>query len=122
MNGNIPSQKIDIFKQDIQNWLSVDDQIKILQNKIKTLKQNKKELEPKITLFMVHNNIKDINTDSGKLKCSEKCTKSGLSSKHIRTNLSNVLADENLIEKAMDSILNNRTIKKTYEIRKVKNK
>ena len=69
---------------------------------------------------MVHNNIKDLNTENGKLKCSEKLTKSGLSSKHIRDNLSKVLNDEFIIDEAMDEILNNRTIKKTYQIKKVK--
>ena len=69
---------------------------------------------------MVHNNISDLNTDNGKLKCSEKKTKSGLSSKHIRDNLTRVLQNETVVDKAMDEILNNRTVKTTYQIRKVK--
>ena len=49
---------------------------------------------------MVHNNISDLNTDNGKLKCSEKKTKSGLSSKHIRDNLTRVLQNETIVDKA----------------------
>lgn len=118
--NNTNQQSINDFKLFVKQWLTIDDEIKNLQLKVKQLKQTKKQLDSKMTLFMVHNNITDVNTENGKIKCSEKTTKSGLSSKHIRTNLSNVLSDENLIEKAMDSILNNRTIKKTYEIRKLK--
>ena len=121
MNGNISQQDILQFKSHVKDWLSIDVEIAELQKQLKELKLKKtKELEPKITLFMVHNNIKDLNTENGKLKCSEKLTKSGLSSKHIRDNLSKVLNDEFIIDKAMDEILNNRTIKKTYQIKKVK--
>ena len=121
MNGNISQQDILQFKSHVKDWLSIDVEIAELQKQLKELKLKKsKELEPKITLFMVHNNIKDLNTENGKLKCSEKLTKSGLSSKHIRDNLSKVLNDEFIIDKAMEEILNNRTIKKTYQIKKVK--
>ena len=121
MNGNISQQDILQFKSHVKDWLSIDVEIAELQKQLKELKLKKsKELEPKITLFMVHNNISDLNTENGKLKCSEKLTKSGLSSKHIRDNLSKVLNDEFIIDKAMDEILNNRTIKKTYQIKKVK--
>ena len=84
-SGNsISPQQLQDFKEDVKEWLSIDDEIKQLQAKAKELRKRKtKELEPKITLFMVHNNISDLNTDNGKLKCSEKKTKSGLSSKHI---------------------------------------
>jgi hypothetical protein len=119
--NNISQQDILQFKSHVKDWLSIDVEIAELQKQLKELKLKKsKELEPKITLFMVHNNIKDLNTENGKLKCSEKLTKSGLSSKHIRDNLSKVLNDEFIIDKAMDEILNNRTIKKTYQIKKVK--
>ena len=121
MNGNISQQDILQFKSHVKDWLSIDVEIAQLQKQLKELKLKKtKELEPKITLFMVHNNISDLKTENGKLKCSEKLTKSGLSSKHIRDNLSKVLNDEFIIDKAMDEILNNRTIKKTYQIKKVK--
>ena len=121
-SGNsISPQQLQDFKEDVKEWLSIDDEIKKLQAKAKELRKRKtKELEPKITLFMVHNNISDLNTDNGKLKCSEKKTKSGLSSKHIRDNLTRVLQNETIVDKAMDEILNKRTVKTTYQIRKVK--
>ena len=73
-SGNaISPQQLQDFKENVKEWLSIDDEIKQLQAKAKELRKRKtKELEPKITLFMVHNNISDLNTDNGKLKCSEK--------------------------------------------------
>jgi hypothetical protein len=117
---NNSNQNLEEFKRDVTRWLSIDQEIKDLNKKVKSLRDEKnKQLEPKITLFMVHNNIKDLNTESGKLKCSEKQTKSGLSSKHIRDNLSKILSND-VVDKAMDEILNNRTIKKSYKITKTK--
>lgn len=118
--NNLSNTDIIKFKHNIKNWLDIDSKILELQSEIKQLRKAKKELEPNLTLFMIHNNITDINTDNGKLKCSEKITRSGLTSKHIRENLSKVLQNEQTTEKAMEQILNNREIKKTYQIKKSK--
>ena len=42
---------------------------------------------PEITKFMVQYNISDLNTDSGKLRCSERKTKSSLNKNYIRIEL-----------------------------------
>lgn len=118
--NNLSNNDIIKFKHNIKNWLDIDSKILELQSEIKQLRKAKKELEPTLTLFMIHNNITDINTDNGKLKCSEKITRSGLTSKHIRENLSKVLQNEQITEKAMEQILNNREIKKSYQIKKSK--
>ena len=118
--NNLSNTDIIKFKHNIKNWLDIDSKILELQSEIKQLRKAKKELEPTLTIFMIHNNITDINTDNGKLKCSEKITRSGLTSKHIRENLSKVLQNEQITEKAMEQILNNREIKKSYQIKKSK--
>ena len=53
-----------------------------------------KELQPLITNFMVNNNVSDLNTENGKLRCQErkKKTKKGLNKHNIRDNLSQFLA------------------------------
>ena len=52
---------------------------------------------PEITKFMVQYNISDLNTDSGKLKCSETKTKSSLNKNYIRIELEKAL--ENNLKK-----------------------
>ena len=73
-------------------------------------------------LFMVKFNISDLNTETGKIKCSARNTKKGLNKENIRTNLSKVITDNNLIDQAMQKILNEREITTTYKLTKVKNK
>ena len=94
-----------------------------METKIRELKKlRNKELEPQLTEFMVKFNISDLNTETGKIKCSARNTKKGLNKENIRTNLSKVITDNNLIDQAMQKILNEREVTTTYKLTKVKNK
>jgi hypothetical protein len=94
-----------------------------METKIRELKkQRNKELEPQLTEFMVKFNISDLNTETGKIKCSARNTKKGLNKDNIRTNLSKVITDNSLIDEAMQKILNEREVTTTYKLTKVKNK
>ena len=44
------------------------------------------------------NNVSELNTGSGKVKCCERNTKKGLNKHNIRDNLSTILNDDLLIE------------------------
>ena len=71
----IPSQELQYFKEKVKRWLMIDKQVADLEGQIKEIKKVKKELMPEITKFMVQYNISDLNTEDGKLKCSERKTK-----------------------------------------------
>jgi len=119
----IPQTDLTDFKEKVKHWLALDIQISEMETKIRELKkQRNKELEPQLTEFMVKFNISDLNTETGKIKCSARNTKKGLNKDNIRTNLSKVITDNNLIDQAMQKILNEREITTTYKLTKVKNK
>ena len=119
----IPQTDLTDFKEKVKHWLALDIQISEMETKIRELKkQRNKELEPQLTEFMVKFNISDLNTETGKIKCSARNTKKGLNKENIRTNLSKVITDNNLIDQAMQKILNEREITTTYKLTKVKNK
>jgi hypothetical protein len=123
MISEIQSDELDVFKKNVKAWLQIDSDIKEHQKKIKELrKQKDKELEPKITQFMREKNIDDLNTESGKLKCTARKTKSTLNKNYIKDNLLKTIDDIVIVEKAMDNILNNREIKTKYIITKSKKK
>jgi|TARA_B110000285_G_C14482432_1_gene320331 hypothetical protein len=118
----IPQSELTNFKEKVKRWLTLDTQINELENKIKDLKKiRNKELEPQLTEFMVKFNIKDLNTESGKLKCSARNTKKGLNKDNIKMNLSKVISDINVVEKAMEQ-LEEREITTIYKLTKIKNK
>jgi len=118
---SIPESEINYFKEKVSRWLHVDTQIQDLQNQIKELKKVRdKELEPEITKFMTSYNVSDLNTENGKLRCQERKTKKGLNKNNIRENLSKFLTDTDKLDNAMNSILNEREIKITYKLKKMK--
>ena len=117
----IPQNELQFFKEKVKHWIMIDKQVSDLENQIKDIKKVKKELMPEITQFMVKYNISDLNTDSGKLKCSERKTKSTLNKNYIRIELEKALGEQSeKIESCMENILNNREIKTTYILKKCK--
>ena len=121
--SNIDDNDLSEFKNEVKTWLSIDEEIVKHETKIKELKKIKnKILQPKITKFMVNYNIKDLNTINGKIRCNERNTKKPLNKKNIRENLSQVITDNSQIDQAMQLIMNNREITKTYILTKPKNK
>ena len=119
--NEIPKTEIQFFKEKVTRWLLVDKQISDLQTQIKELKKVRdKELQPEITNFMVSNNVSDLNTENGKLRCNVRNTKKSLNKTNIRENLCKVINDMNQIDKAMELILNNREIVTSYKLTKPK--
>ena len=115
----IPQTDLTDFKEKVKHWLALDIQISEMETKIRELKkQRNKELEPQLTEFMVKFNISDLNTETGKIKCSARNTKKGLNKENIRTNLSKVITDNNLIDQAMQKILNEREVTTIYKLTK----
>jgi len=127
MNNNtfeqIPNTEIQFFKEKVQRWLNVDNQISELESQIRDLKKvRNKELEPEITSFMTKHNVSDLNTENGKLKCQEKKTKKGLNKNNIRENLSKYLTEEDKLDQCMDDLWTNRPITVSYKLQKMKPK
>jgi len=122
LGQEIPPNELQYFKEKVKHWLAIDKQVSDLENQIKDIKKVKKELMPEITKFMVQYNISDLNTDSGKLRCSERKTKSTLNKNYIRIELEKALGEQSdKIDSCMENILNNREVKTTYILRKLKN-
>jgi|TARA_B110000037_G_C16706936_1_gene337312 predicted P-loop ATPase len=122
LGQEIPPNELQYFKEKVKHWLMIDKQVSDLENQIKDIKKTKKEIMPEITKFMVQYNISDLNTESGKLRCSERKTKSTLSKNYIRIELEKALGDQSeQIDSCMENILNNRVIKTTYVLKKLKN-
>ena len=119
----IPQTELTNFKEKVKQWLALDIQISEMETKIRELKKRRnKELEPQLTEFMVQFNISDLNTETGKIKCSARNTKKSLNKDNIRTNLSKVITDVNLVDQAMQKILDEREVTTIYKLTKVKAK
>jgi hypothetical protein len=122
-NDDINEGELSEFKSQLKQWLAIDEEISKHEFKIKDLKKLKnKILQPQITNFMVNHNVKDINTQSGKIRCNERVQKKALNKANIRSNLSQVISDDTQIEQAMSLIMNNRETKIIHVLTKPKSK
>tara|TARA_B100001094_G_scaffold333398_1_gene411450 strand:- start:3335 stop:3709 length:375 start_codon:yes stop_codon:yes gene_type:complete len=118
----IPQTELQFFKEKVSRWVNVDQQISELEKQIRELKKvRNKELEPEITNFMQTYNVKDLNTENGRLRCQEYKTKKGLNKQNIRQNLSKFLTESSQLDEAVQSIISEREIVTKYKIKKLKN-
>ena len=107
----IPKGDLQHFKERVTRWIHVDKQIEEKMKEVRELKKVRdKELQPLITNFMVNNNVSDLNTENGKLRCQERKTKKGLNKHNIRDNLSQFLAEQDKLDEAVNKIMNEREI------------
>ena len=114
----IPQTELQFFKEKVTRWVNVDQQISELEKQIRELKKvRNKELEPEITNFMQTYNVKDLNTENGRLRCQEYKTKKGLNKQNIRENLSKFLTESAQLDEAVQSIISEREIVTKYKIK-----
>jgi hypothetical protein len=115
---DIPPTELEYFKENVKEWIGIDDEIAELNKKIKELKAKKnKQLEPKITIFMRQYNISDLNTEGGKLKCNERNTKKPLSKNLIKQSLSEFFKqDEEKVDTVMEHMVSKQEIVKSYKL------
>lgn len=115
---DIPPTELKYFKENVKEWIGIDDEIAELNKKIKELKSKKnKQLEPKITIFMRQYNISDLNTEGGKLKCNERNTKKPLSKNLIKQSLSEFFKqDEEKVDTVMEHMVSKQEIVKSYKL------
>ena len=115
---DIPPTELEYFKENVKEWIGIDDEIAELNKKIKELKAKKnKQLEPKITIFMRQYNISDLNTEGGKLKCNERNTKKPLSKNLIKQSLSEFFKqDEGKVDTVMEHMVSKQEIVKSYKL------
>lgn len=96
------------FKDNIRQWIKMDDDVITLNNALKEVKKKKVELTTQIVNFMETNNLKHLNTNDGKLQYSKSTTTKALNKNMLIEKLSLFLKDEYKGNSAADFILENR--------------
>ena len=79
--------EIEEFKLTAKKYFKLDDELKMLQKKMTLLRKEKIKCTKDILEFMENNSIKDINTNSGKLRYTVSYKKGGLNKKYLKNKL-----------------------------------
>jgi len=110
------------FKNNVKEWLTLDDDIITLQKAIKDRKSKKNDMTPKILDFMNRFKINDLNTNNGKLKFTKSLQTKPLNKQFLISRLGDFFKDFSKGEKAASFILENRDKEEKLKLRRVINK
>ena len=111
------------FEQQIKEWVSIDNQLKILNDKVKYLREQKTNLNENIINYANKNNMlnSNIQISDGKLKFTNTKVPTPLSFKYLEKCLGEVIRNENQVKQIMDYVKSKREIKSISEIKRFSN-
>ena len=108
------------FETNIKNWVSIDNQIKLLNDKVRELREQRNEACQDILHYVETNNLSNatVQISDGKLKFTEIKQSVPLSLRYINDCLSRCLDDEKKIAEIMQYIKSSREIKVINDIKR----
>lgn len=118
-----PSENEDItfFKNAIQEYLKLEEEIKVLENAVKQRKEKKKNIGETILTFLVEKDISHVNLQGdfqGKqLHCQSVDVKSSLKIENIAEALKNIITNEEDLNKVIGHIEEQRTTTKKSKLK-----
>jgi len=111
------------FEQQIQQWITIDNQIKILNDKMKELRNKKNNISEQINTHIETSQLSDasIKISDGQLKFIKVKETQQLTFKYLETCLSEIIKNEDQVKKIVDYIKNKREVKYVPEIKRLYN-
>lgn len=111
------------FEQNIQQWISVDNQMKQLTDKIKELRDKKNTLNDAIFNHVENSNLSNatLQISDGKLKFIKIKDTQQLTFKYLETCLHEIIKNEEQVNKIVEYIKNKRDVKYVPEIKRFYN-
>jgi hypothetical protein len=111
------------FENQIQQWVSLDNQLKQLNEKTKELREKRNTLEENITNYASSNNLSNavVEISDGKLKFVNTKIQEPLTFKYLEKTLSEVIKNESQVKLIMEHIKQKRSAKIVPEIKRYSN-
>ena len=111
------------FIESIKQWVSLDNKLKILNEKCREIREEKGDVSHRINDFVGNNNLEDnvVEITGGKLKFSKNKSQSAITYKFLEKCLADLFNEEQ-IERIMSHVKSNRETKFEPEIKRYFNK
>ena len=111
------------FENQIQQWVSLDNQLKQLNEKVKDLRDKRNNLEENITSYASENNLSNatVKISDGKLKFTNTKVQEPLTFKYLEKTLGEVIKNESQVKLIMEHLKQKRSIKIVPEIKRFSN-
>ena len=116
----INDQSFKDFETSVQKWCLVDSQIKLVNEKLRIIRENKNELTEKICKYIDEKELKDtrIEISDGVLKLYEKKEYPPLTYTYLEESLNKIISNKQQVEYIIKYLKENREIKKSLDLKK----
>ena len=111
------------FEGQIKQWVSIDNELKSLNEKAKTLREKKGELSETLTNYASTNNLlsKTIQISDGKLKFTNTKVPEPLTFKYLEKALGEVIKNESQVKLIIEHLKQKRSTKVVSDIKRFSN-
>ena len=108
------------FQENIQQWVMLDNQLKLYNDKIKQIREKKNELTEKLVDQADQNGYTNsvIQITDGKLKFTNTKVQSPLTFKYIDSVLSSSIRDEKVKDQLIQKMKENREVKVVSDLKR----
>lgn len=111
------------FEQNIQKWVSLDNKIKILNDNLNQLREQRAELSKSLYNYAERNNLNNANIQisDGKLKFVTNKVSNPLSFKYVEKSLGEIISNEEQVKKIVNYLKEHREFKTVQELKRFSN-
>jgi hypothetical protein len=111
------------FEQQIQQWITIDNQLKLLNDRMKELRDKKTVISQNINDHIETNNLSNsaVKLSDGQIKFIKVKDTQQLTFKYLETCLHEIIKNEDQVTKIVDYIKNKREVKYVPEIKRLYN-
>jgi len=107
------------FEENVQKWIALDNQIKLMNEKLQELRDKKSKVNEQIQVYANKNKLQNatIQIGDGKLKFTETKVASQLTFKYLEKCLGEVISNEIQVKQIIEYVKKQREVKLVPEIR-----
>ena len=111
------------FEQHIQKWITIDNQIKVINDKLKELRNDKHSVFERINTYVETQNLSNttVKTTDGQLKFVKVKETQPLTFKYLESCLSEIISNDEQVKKIIEYIKNKRESKYIADIKRTYN-
>jgi hypothetical protein len=111
------------FQEELEEWILLDNQLKIINEKIKLIRERKNNITKRVLKYVEENSLTNtnINTKEAKIKFVTTNLTPPITFKYLETCLQEIIKNESQVKKIIDYIKIRREIKQSLEIKRFNN-
>jgi len=108
------------FVENVQKWVMFDNQIKLINEKVKTIRSSKNKILDEINTYVIENNIEHtkIEISDGELRFYEKKEYQPISFGYVEESLGKIISDKKQVDYIMNYLRDNREVSLARDIRR----